>query len=319
MREYLNSLLEIDEEIEIKKKEQYNDDFEKIKAEYEEYITHREKSESIKDAERRNHIVAVFLTVLFGIVGIHKFYIGKMGKGILKAAIFGLSLTFIFLGRKSYYLYNDTTLIAIGTAAAIAGIAWWWYDIYAVCYNRIFDINDRRLKGQSHRNNILLSYFTIIFGLLGIHAIYINKGKQGAVKVIMFITATTLYLWSEYLKYSNFMGESSTGEMIFVASIVLFSFVILWWMLDVYFVLSDEYISDKFAIVEDKTRSQAVAILFAVFGGMFGLDRFYLGYRTLGILKLFTLGGFGISYILDVILIYLNVLKDASGKEMELE
>jgi TM2 domain-containing membrane protein YozV len=319
MREYLNSLLEIDEEIEIKKKEQYSDDEENIKAEYDEYIFHKEKSESIKEAERRNHIVAVFLTVLFGIVGIHKFYIGKMGKGLLKTAIFGLSLTFIFLGKNSYYLYNDTTIIAIGVATAIAALIWWWYDIYTVCYNRVFDINDRRLKGQSHRNNILLSYFTIIFGVLGIHSIYVNKGKQGAFKVIMLITAVILYSWGKYLKESNFMGESSTGEVIFIIAIVLFSFIVLWWMLDIYFVLNEEYISNKFAIVEDETRSQAVAILFAVFGGMFGLDRFYLGYRTLGILKLFTLGGFGISYILDVILIYLNVLKDADGKEMELE
>ncbi len=319
MREYLNSLLEIDEEIENNKKEQYDEDSEQIKAEYEEYLSHREKSDTAKEAEKRNHIVAVFLTILFGIIGIHKFYLGKMGKGLLKTAMFGLSCIFIFLGKNSYYLYNDTTLIAVGTVTAIVTIIWWWYDIYSVCYNRVFDINDRSLKGQSHRNNILLSYFTIIFGLLGIHAIYVNKGKQGAAKVIMLGTSVSLYLWGDYLKDGNFMGESSLGEILFIAGVVLFSFILLWWILDIYFVLNDEYISPKFAIVEDKTRSQAVAILFAVFGGMFGLDRFYLGYRTLAILKLFTLGGLGISYILDVILIYLNVLKDSSGKEMELE
>ena len=319
MREYLNKLLEIDEEIEINKNVQHEDDSEKVKQEYQEYINHRKKSESLKDEEMRNHIVAVFLTVLFGIVGINKFYLGKMGKGLLKTAMFAAASLFLIIGKSSYYLYNDMSLIAIGGVIATASVAWWFFDIYAICYNRVFDINDRNLKGQTHRNNILLSYFTIIFGIFGLHAIYINKGKQGAAKFIMAVTAISLYLWGEYLRNGNFMGESSKGDMFFIISIVLFSFIVLWWVLDIYFVLTDEYESEKFAITEDKKRSQAVAILFAVFGGMFGLDRFYLGYRTLGILKLFTLGGLGISYILDVILIYLNVLKDASGKEMELE
>lgn len=319
MREYLNSLFEIDEEIEINKNVQHEDDSEKIKSEYREYIAHREKTDSIKDAEKRNHIVAVFFTVLFGIVGVHKFYLGKIGKGLLKVAMFILAGIFIYFGKSSYYLYDDTSMVAVGTVIGIAAIGWWIFDIYAVCYNRVFDINDRSLKGQSHRNNILLSYFTIMFGIFGIHSVYINKGKQGLVKFILLVTATLLYFWGEYLRDGNFMGESSTGELFFIIAVVLFSFIVLWWIIDIYFVLNDEYISSKFAIVEDKTRSQSVAILFAVFGGIFGLDRFYLGYRTLGILKLFTLGGFGISFILDVILIYLNVLKDASGKEMELE
>lgn len=54
---------------------------------------------------------------------------------------------------------------------------------------------------------------------------------------------------------------------------------------------------------ECKTRrkSQAVAYFLALFFGFLGLDQFYLGFMAMGVLKLCSLGGFGVLYILDVI------------------
>ncbi|MBI2546237.1 TM2 domain-containing protein [Candidatus Woesearchaeota archaeon] len=64
-------------------------------------------------------------------------------------------------------------------------------------------------------------------------------------------------------------------------------------------------------------RKFLVALLLSIFLGSIGIDRFYMGLIGTGILKLLTLGGCGIWYIIDVILIATNSLKDADGKYLQ--
>ncbi|MEM1325044.1 MAG: TM2 domain-containing protein [Bacteroidota bacterium] len=61
-------------------------------------------------------------------------------------------------------------------------------------------------------------------------------------------------------------------------------------------------------------KSWIAALLLSWFLGVLGVDRFYLGYTGLGILKLLTLGGFGVWAIIDFILIAVRSLQPKYGE-----
>jgi len=63
--------------------------------------------------------------------------------------------------------------------------------------------------------------------------------------------------------------------------------------------------------------SKTVALSFSILLGGFGADRFYLGYMTLGTIKMFTFGGLSLWSIIDVILISCDVLRPFDGSFYE--
>lgn len=68
--------------------------------------------------------------------------------------------------------------------------------------------------------------------------------------------------------------------------------------------------------IKNQTLNQhwLISLLLCVFVGVFGIHRFYLGRVGTGILMLITFGGFGIWYIIDIILIVLGQLRDRNGQ-----
>jgi len=61
-------------------------------------------------------------------------------------------------------------------------------------------------------------------------------------------------------------------------------------------------------------KSKVIALLLSFFLGYLGIDRFYLGYAGMGVLKLLTGGLFGILWVIDFIRILIGSLQPNSGQ-----
>ncbi|XP_063711542.1 TM2 domain-containing protein Y66D12A.21-like [Symsagittifera roscoffensis] len=58
-----------------------------------------------------------------------------------------------------------------------------------------------------------------------------------------------------------------------------------------------------------------IALLLSVLCGVVGADRFYLGYPALGVLKLFSFGGLLIWWLVDIVLIALQILRPVDNSD----
>jgi TM2 domain-containing membrane protein YozV len=58
-------------------------------------------------------------------------------------------------------------------------------------------------------------------------------------------------------------------------------------------------------------------IVTSIFVGVFGVDRFCLGYVCCGIIKLFTLGGIGVWWLVDLILLLVGYTYPSDGSSWE--
>ena len=64
-------------------------------------------------------------------------------------------------------------------------------------------------------------------------------------------------------------------------------------------------------------KSKTTAMILSILVGGLGVDRFYLGYTGMGVLKLMTGGCFGILYLIDIINIATGKLGPADGSGYE--
>ena len=63
-------------------------------------------------------------------------------------------------------------------------------------------------------------------------------------------------------------------------------------------------------------KSKTTTLIISILLGGLGIDRFYLGYTKLGIIKLITGGGFGIWWVYDIYLIASGKMKDFNGNAL---
>ena len=83
---------------------------------------------------------------------------------------------------------------------------------------------------------------------------------------------------------------------------------------------SEEAVEARKSIIElerIKPKKWSTALILSVLLGLFGIDRIYLGYYMLGIVKLFTFGGFYIWWFIDIVRIATDTLRDADGMRLE--
>ena len=56
-----------------------------------------------------------------------------------------------------------------------------------------------------------------------------------------------------------------------------------------------------------------ITLILSILVGSLGIDRFYSGSILLGVLKLFTLGGLGLWWLIDLIMLVTGNYKDGDG------
>ena len=59
-----------------------------------------------------------------------------------------------------------------------------------------------------------------------------------------------------------------------------------------------------------------ITLILSILVGGFGIDRFYTGSVLLGVLKLVTLGGLGLWWLIDLIMLVTGNYKDGGGNRI---
>lgn len=72
------------------------------------------------------------------------------------------------------------------------------------------------------------------------------------------------------------------------------------------------------SIKESHQKSPIIVLILGLFLGVFGIHRIYVGKITTGLLMLLTVGGLGIWYLIDLILLVTNKFEDKNGNLIQL-
>jgi hypothetical protein len=137
----------------------------------------------------------------------------------------------------------------------------------------------------------------------------------------VLLTIFGLLLWNEgFQRWLRVQFEDPTARSSQIFTMFLY-FFLTWgvWTIIMYEVRG--LVFDDLQWREDdeagEPRRQRKALLFGILFGWLGIDRFYLGYKRMGILKLLTFGLLGIWWVLDILLLLGKSVPDAAGRPLE--
>jgi len=148
-----------------------------------------------------------------------------------------------------------------------------------------------------------------LFGLFGAHRFYLGRYQSGLAMCLTMLAGIFSPLWA------------GTGTMETVPAFAMLG-VILWWAVDVIRILSGGLTDAEGmrlgwragpAPVTERSRQVAT---FLVFLGPLGAHRFYLGQIWYGLLMLFTFGGYGVLWLVDLWLVLSGRVRDKERRAL---
>ena len=133
----------------------------------------------------------------------------------------------------------------------------------------------------------------------------------GIMLLIAFNSSVQTWLQVHLQKTPSINSQYFSLTLYFILSWGVWT-VLMW---EIQGLVFDDLSWNKLAQVGE-TRSRGTALIISVLVGWLGLDRWYLGYRVMFVLKLLTLGMLGLWWLLDVFLLATNSLPDAAGRDL---
>ena len=137
--------------------------------------------------------------------------------------------------------------------------------------------------------------------------------------LMVFLMLGTLYVRDIQDMVKNLMGGGTASRTVQMFN--LFIYIFLSW--GIWTMLMFEFAGLLFQDLRWKSvsrlqneKSRTTARVLSVFLGWVGADRFYLGYRRLGLAKLLTLGLLGVWWVIDAYFLFKDRVPDAAGRRL---
>lgn len=260
------------------------------------------------------HSTAVLLShSLLSFLGLGRFYLNKNILGVLRFLLTlatGILLAVLFGGIiRSEGL--RVGLILVTALCAIGNLIWYYADLFRLCYAEETDADDLPLSGSQDRDKAVFLWLFLSTGGMGIHQFYLRNTIRGMAEFTLF------YLSMLFVGLSAYFGSADMKMILAIlAGVFAFSLFVMLIVDILQFLHRSLPIPAPLDFQSDRPKSRVNALLLNLWGGYLGLDRYYLGYKTIALLKFFTFGGFLIWNIMDAIFLYSGSLKDAEGKEL---